>query len=146
MRILRDRRGWVRAGTGWGLFVWILTSWPNPPTPPAGWPIPSPDRLIHFLLYGIEAALLMRAIRWSRVVAGKRSVLSHLLVVGGVMGLWGMLDEAHQAFIPGRSVEGADWAADIFGSVAGGLLSGAFGRAGSPEAATRSGVSSAPLG
>jgi VanZ family protein len=33
--------------------------------------------------------------------------------------LWGLSDEIHQAFVPGRSSEVADFVADVVGSVAG---------------------------
>ena len=46
----------------WGGFLFVLTSWPNPPSPEAGG-VPL-DKLTHFMLYAVEAFLLYRAVRW----------------------------------------------------------------------------------
>jgi VanZ family protein len=107
----------------WGGFLFLLTSWPNPPAVAAGgFPI---DKLTHFLLYAVEAFLLSRAIPWP----GRRGFAgSRILVVIGTMALWGALDEAHQEWIPGRMMDSADLAADVVGATAGVLLAAAVSR------------------
>jgi VanZ family protein len=107
----------------WGGFLFLLTSWPNPPAVAAGgFPL---DKLTHSLLYAVEAFLLSRAITWP----GRRGFNgSRILVVIGMMALWGALDEAHQEWIPGRMMDSADLAADIAGATAGVLLAAAMSR------------------
>jgi VanZ family protein len=103
----------------WGGFLFLITSWPNPPALRAGgFPF---DKLTHFLLYAVEAFLLSRAIAWP----GKPgSAASRVLTVVGILALWGALDEAHQEWIPGRMMDAADLAADVGGAAVGALSAG----------------------
>jgi len=48
------------------------------------------------------------------------------------MALWGALDEAHQAWLPGRTMDSADLAADVSGATVGVFLGGRNPRRGSP--------------
>jgi len=109
----------------WGCFLLAVTSWPNPPgIRTGGFPL---DTLIHFLLYGVEAFALYRAIDWR----GRSGFTwSRVLAIVGTMALWGALDEAHQEWIPGRGMESGDLAADIAGAVAGAFLGGLRSRRG----------------
>lgn len=109
----------------WGGFLFLLTSWPNPPAVRAGgFPL---DKLTHFLLYAVEAFLLSRAISWP-----DRSGLggSRFLAVVLTMALWGAVDEVHQEWIPGRMMDSGDLAADVAGAAAGALSAGVRGRGG----------------
>jgi len=74
---------------------------------------------VHFTLYGGEAFFLYAAISWPG-----RAVFSLLrvLAVTGTMAVWGALDELHQHWIPGRSMEGGDVAADVAGGAFGALV------------------------
>ena len=103
----------------WGGFLFLLTSWPNPPAvPTGGFPL---DKVTHFFLYAVEAFLLSRAIAWP----GRPGfAASRVLTVVGTMALWGAIDEAHQEWIPGRAMEAGDVAADVAGAAAGALLAG----------------------
>jgi VanZ family protein len=97
----------------WGGFLFLLTSWPNPPSiAPGGFPI---DKVTHFVLYAVEAFLLVRAFAPGGASAGR------FLAVVGTMAVWGMLDEAHQEWIPGRIMDAADLYADVAGGLAGAL-------------------------
>ena len=103
----------------WGGFLFLLTSWPNPPAVPAGG-LPL-DKVTHFFLYAVEAFLLSRAIAWP----GRPGfAASRVLTVVGTMALWGAIDEAHQEWIPGRAMEAGDVTADVAGAAAGALLAG----------------------
>jgi VanZ family protein len=44
------------------------------------------------------------------------------------MVLWGALDEAHQAWIPGRTMDSADLAADVAGATVGACVAGLAAR------------------
>ncbi|MFI5280514.1 MAG: VanZ family protein [Gemmatimonadales bacterium] len=102
----------------WLAFVEVLTSLPGSdlPTFPA---LPSwTDKVVHFCMYGMLGLLLARVgvlERWSR----QRMVLTVVMV-----SVFGVLDELHQLFIPGRDAEVGDWVMDTLGSASGftGLL------------------------
>jgi VanZ family protein len=103
----------------WGGFLFLLTSWPNPPALRAGgFPL---DKLTHFLLYAVEAFLLYRAVAWP---GRPGPAASRVLTVVGIMALWGAIDEAHQEWIPGRMMDAADLVADVGGAAAGALSAG----------------------
>jgi VanZ family protein len=61
------------------------------------------DKVMHAIEYGILAALLLRATRRAPV-----SLLS--------AALYGVSDEVHQYFVPGRSASPFDWLADLTGA------------------------------
>ena len=107
----------------WGGFLFLVTSWPTPPAVEAGgFPL---DKLTHFLLYAVEAVLLHRAIRWK----GRSGVaMSRVMAIVGTMAVWGMLDEAHQEWIPGRRMDTGDLVADIAGAAVGAVLGEAIAR------------------
>jgi len=109
----------------WAAFLFTLTSWPSPPRVPLVSGIPNFDKLVHFTLYAVQAWLLYRAVRW----AGRsRFSLARVLVVVGVVAVWGVVDETHQTWIPGRSMEGNDVAADVVGSAAGAVAASVVSR------------------
>lgn len=68
------------------------------------------DLLAHAVLFGLLAGALWRGWRrrgWAAAAAGP-------IVVTAV---YGVLDEVHQAFVPGRSPDPADVAADLVGAL-----------------------------
>ena len=69
------------------------------------------DKALHFLEYGALAALLLFALRSSEVAARRAGLLAV-----AVVSLYGASDELHQAFVPGRSCDARDWAADTVGA------------------------------
>lgn len=74
--------------------------------------VPAGDKVAHagwFFLLGLFA---FRAAREGEGWPRRRTM--RLLVLGAL--LWGISDEAHQAFVPGRDVEAADIAADVAGA------------------------------
>jgi len=70
------------------------------------------DKLAHLLEFGVLGLLTVRA----AYLGGQRSRSAYWLCIGLAV-LYGALDELHQYFIPGRSVEAADVAADGLGIV-----------------------------
>ncbi len=105
-----------RAALFWALFLFTLTSWPRPPRLPIVSGISHFDKLVHFFLYAVQAFLLYRAISWP----GRSGFsLGRALAVVGTMAVWGMADEVHQTWIPDRSTEAGDVAADVLGAAAG---------------------------
>ena len=111
------RAAWIWAG-----ILFALTSWPRPPEVPVLSGIPNFDKFVHLSLYGVEAFLLYLAIRWP---GRDRFSLLRALAVAGTMAVWGTVDEVHQHWIPGRSVEAADATADTAGGLLGSLAASA---------------------
>jgi VanZ family protein len=70
------------------------------------------DKLVHFCVYALLATLICRVGRtW-------RSAVVAVLIVSA----FGVTDELHQRFVPGRSPEIADWLADTLGATCAVLL------------------------
>jgi len=78
--------------------------------------VPFRDKGIHFLEYAVLGFLCANAARRSF----PHRPAWRTFAVGAFVALaWGLGDELHQAFVPGRSAEILDWVADTLGSVAG---------------------------
>ncbi|MCX5766740.1 MAG: VanZ family protein [Gemmatimonadetes bacterium] len=110
-------RRWLPAVV-WALGIEVLTSWPNPPAMDQ---LPSEsDKVAHFMMYLMLGFWVARAVRQSPT---PRTLLTMLLSTMVGVSVFGALDEWHQLFIPGRSMEFGDWLADSLGGIAGvGLL------------------------
>lgn len=108
-----------RRAVGWGAFLLTLTSWPSPPHVPVVSDIPNFDKLVHLMLYAVEAWLIYRSVRWP---GEPRFSATRALAIVGAMAVWGVADETHQNWIPGRSMEGDDVAADVAGAAAGAVV------------------------
>ena len=121
MTLRRARRGALI----WGLFLLALTSWPSPPQVPVVSNIPNVDKMVHALLYGVEGFLLYFAVAWP---APPRFSLLRALTSAGAVAVWGTLDEIHQAWIPGRSMEAMDALLDTMGGFLGGVVASAVSR------------------
>jgi VanZ family protein len=55
------------------------------------------------------------------------------VAIVGTMAVWGMLDETHQEWIPGRRMDTGDLVADIAGAAVGAVLGEAMARRGVGE-------------
>lgn len=71
------------------------------------------DKLLHITAYGLMAFLAARALSRERPQMGKFGIC---IVSMGFTILFGLSDEIHQAFVPGRFASIGDWIADILGS------------------------------
>ncbi len=105
------RRAWLMVVV-WVAFVELLTSLPGSALPTVTLPFRI-DWVAHFCLYGVLGLLLARAARVS-LWPWQRLVLLALAISA-----FGVLDELHQLFIPGRSAEVMDWLMDTTGSATG---------------------------
>jgi VanZ family protein len=70
------------------------------------------DKVAHFAVYGLLATLVIRAMRSAEERLRGPAALMAVVVAS----LYGITDEWHQSFTPGRSVEVADWLADTSGA------------------------------
>ena len=88
----------------------VATSIPNPPVPSA---LARFDKVVHFAMYALLAGLLA----WAAV--GRLTTTVVVLASVLAVAAWGAIDEWHQQFIPGRSMDLNDWLADLAGALAG---------------------------
>jgi VanZ family protein len=72
------------------------------------------DKLAHAAAFGILAALAARA--FGAAAWGARRILLAAVLSAS---LYGVADEWHQSFVPGRDPDPWDWAADTAGALAG---------------------------
>jgi VanZ family protein len=90
--------------------IFVLSSLPGLPAPRGAFT----DKHAHFLAYASLAALLFRAL-----AGGRRAglTLGRGLVAAVLATAYGVTDEWHQSFVPGRNAELDDLAADALGAV-----------------------------
>jgi VanZ family protein len=113
---LGRRRLYFRMLVGWVALTLTLTSIPNLQTPVD---LPHADKLAHLGFYGVMGFLFAL---WRREASDPvpRAILVAILFIV----VLGALDEGHQSFIPGRSMEFNDWLADMAGGGIGSFSSG----------------------
>jgi VanZ family protein len=100
---------WLPA-VAWAGVIFYLSSRPTLPVEPR---FPHFDKAAHFGAYAVLGALLAFGADRTRVP----------LAVAIVLGVaYGASDEVHQMFVPGRSPDVLDWAADAAGVLAACLL------------------------
>lgn len=75
--------------------------------------IPGMDKLAHLSIYGVLAATVIFA---HRLQIKKNFPLQVCCTTIVVCLFYGLSDEFHQSFVPGRFVSGADVLADVFGA------------------------------
>lgn len=97
------------------LLIWVLSSIPHAFVFDR---IPFQDKGAHFVEYGILAALMTKAVHgtWPSLRARPLFALAWAATV-----FWGLLDEIHQAYVPGRVADALDLLADSLGGLAGTL-------------------------
>ncbi|GAB4311677.1 MAG: hypothetical protein Kow0059_01870 [Candidatus Sumerlaeia bacterium] len=119
---------------GWAAFLFFLSSRTPAELPPAGWLPPGTDKVVHALLYAVLGVLLLRAFAQGSRVRGWRAVAA----AAAAAVAYGAFDELHQAFVPGRSADLADLAADALGAALGAwVYRQRFIRPGRPQPASR---------
>ena len=97
----------------WAAMIFALSSMPD--LTPNVELFPYSDKLAHFMLYAPLGYFLMRA---TSLHSGPMQ--DHPLLWAVILGvLYGLADEIHQAFVPGRTMDPFDWLADGLGVVAG---------------------------
>ena len=104
---MRSRLIDVGLALGYAGLIFFLSSQSSFPVPAGIW---SFDKVIHCVEYGVFAFLIARAFRPWKFAAVTAVILASL---------YGVSDELHQSFVPGRSSEGLDALADAIGSVLG---------------------------
>jgi len=110
---VRRRRVYFGMMAGWVALTLTLTSIPNPEFGPS---FPGADKVAHFGFYAVAGFLCSL---WRREI-GKEPVAA-VLYVALFVSVLGAVDEIHQQWIPGRSMEFLDWLADFAGGSSGAL-------------------------
>jgi VanZ family protein len=78
------------------------------------------DKIKHFsAFFGLSVLLSLTLLYQSKVQLFKNYFLAVALIISS---LYGLLDEVHQSFVPGRNSEFLDWVADSLGAAAGVLI------------------------
>lgn len=77
--------------------------------------IPTPDYVAHGLEYLVLSVLAGISLRKTTCLSWK-NVFAISVIIASV---YGITDEWHQSFVPGRHATAADWLADTAGAVAG---------------------------
>jgi len=98
------------------LLIYIQSSRP--------FPIPIPDidhidKVFHFIAYSVLGALFFRAL--GNIFCDK-PVIRRILLAIIFSSLYGISDEIHQHFVPGRTADLFDAAADTLGSICGAFV------------------------
>lgn len=91
--------------TVWAVVLFLLSAVPDLR---AGVGLPYGDKLGHLALYGV----LGFALAWGRNRAP--GVIPHALLIA-LGALYGISDEFHQMYVPGRHPDFVDWIADVAG-------------------------------
>lgn len=100
--------------TLWAALILILTSIPGSHIPVL--PFRNFDKVVHLTIYGVLGWLTARA--W---LNGSRATALAFLAIAAIS-FFGAMDEWHQQFIPQRSMDFLDWAADTTGATIGTIL------------------------
>jgi VanZ family protein len=97
----------------YAVVIFLLSARPDPLPflPPGIW---AHDKVLHALEYALLGGLVAPALR----LAGLRPAAAIAAAVV-IASAYGATDEFHQSFVPGRSADVLDWAADTLGSIAG---------------------------
>lgn len=109
------RRLYLAMLAGWVALTLTLTSIPDPEFGPS---FPGADKIAHFGFYGVAGFLF---VLWRRET-GKGAAVA-VVWAAIFAALLGAVDEYHQQWIPGRSMDLLDWVADFAGGTAGGFCS-----------------------
>ena len=106
-------RRFVRLTAAWAFLIFVLSSIPGASFPASK--LFSYDKLLHSGVYAVLGAFCFLALR--RTLSHRPSVL--VLIAGALCTLYGVTDEVHQMFVPGRSPDVRDVMADSFGGLVG---------------------------
>lgn len=89
--------------------IFVLSSFPYLPAPPG----PYSDKWEHMAMYGLLSTLFLRALAGGRWIGVRAAVCVGAVVLAT---LYGVSDEVHQSFVPGRTADGWDVVADAIGA------------------------------
>jgi len=107
---------------GWAAAIFWASSRPNPfPFLPEG--VLTQDKLLHAVAYAVLGALVFRSL------SPRLGVARAVAVAALVATAYGATDEWHQSYVPNRTADPGDLAADAVGALAGAATLGVILRA-----------------
>ena len=106
------RSGFLLAALSWAGLIFYLSSQPSIDAPAL---FPGQDKLFHLIVFGMLGFLAMGTLQ----AAHNGYQPKQLWWVALAMMLYGISDEFHQHFVPGRSVDAYDVLADALGGLLG---------------------------
>ena len=95
------------------IISWVLSSRTNIEMPGFAYS----DKFVHLICFG---ALAFCWSLWFSYDKWCEKPLKHLLIVILIVSVYGIIDEIHQSFVPGRFPSVYDWIADTLGAILGG--------------------------
>ena len=126
---------WLPAALYMGL-IWLISSMEAPQFPTSAFPLR--DKGVHFTEFAVLGFFVAHAALRTWEGRARFRLLAVSVLIAAT---WGLLDEIHQAFVPGRSSDVFDVLADTLGATAGAsarvLLGALFARSSRPLAADR---------
>lgn len=87
-------------------------------------PLGAPDYLAHGVSYAVLGALYVRALASGRLIGMTMALVAPAVLLALV---YGITDEFHQSFIPGRFPSVSDVVADTLGALVGACVAAAAG-------------------
>lgn len=100
----------------WAAVIFYLSSRSTLPIPSL---FPMQDKLMHIVAYGVLGFLVSGARSLPSLPASATGFLWKSVLL---CGLYGLSDEIHQAFVPGRDADVYDLCADVAGALIGSLI------------------------
>jgi VanZ family protein len=95
------------------LLIWLLSSQSTLPRPKG---VLGFDKLQHLLAFAVLSAAICL---WVPLERWKTRGLFFMMIAACAGSLYGIIDETHQFFVPGRNCNVWDWIADTLGAVIG---------------------------
>lgn len=105
----------------WAALIFYLSGKSHPL--PVEIPIRHVDKLLHAGAYALLSGLTVRGLL-AAGLAGRRAILIAIVAAS----VYGISDEWHQSFTPGRDADPLDWAADSAGAIAGAVIAAGLPR------------------
>ena len=107
----------VRALWNWGpAVIWMAATFAVSHQSRVEIPFGAPDYIGHGVSYAVLGGLLMRALAGGTLRGMRTGLILPAVLIAAV---YGVSDEFHQSFIPGRMASVSDIVADTIGAVAG---------------------------
>ncbi len=114
---------WLAPALGYAALIFWLSHQQNPlPELTAAFY----DKALHAVEYAGLAGLLALGLGRPGRGGPVRGPIRAALLAMALAAAYGLSDEAHQAFVPGRDASLLDWAFDLAGAVVGGILAVPF--------------------
>ena len=102
-----------------GCCSWYLSSQPHVSLPDFN----MSDKVVHLACFAGFSFFTAMAFFGLKPLDGRKSTIAkRILFPAVVISLYGIIDEIHQSFVPGRSCSFLDWCADTVGALIGSTL------------------------